>query len=270
MADDFKRLVFQANPATSLNSQYQRANDGYPPSGPPGDSHASPQFLDPFFDDEDEGEAPDSAFAGAHPMQVKESNLHLPSQVAPLAGTSKLSLQTNDVPQGWTFDQEDPPEIPPPPRKPKKVSRRKWRWLWQKEKVLTGERVVALNNSDANADFLSNYVSTTKYNMATFLPKFLFGSLFSLGDLLPLRLTSPSAHFLLSEQFSKYANLFFLFTAFIQQIPGVSPTNRWTTIAPLSVVLLASALKEVQEDLVRFGIPILLLTHFTRSETTPI
>ena len=66
----------------------------------------------------------------------------------------------------------------------------------------------------------------------------------------------------LSEQFSKYANLFFLFTACIQQIPGVSPTNKWTTIAPLSVVLLASAFKEVQEDLVRYGTHILLLlTH---------
>ncbi len=54
-----------------------------------------------------------------------------------------------------------------------------------------------------------------------------------------------------SEQFSKYANLFFLFTACIQQIPGVSPTNQWTTIAPLSAVILASAIKEFQEDLKR-------------------
>ena len=53
------------------------------------------------------------------------------------------------------------------------------------------------------------------------------------------------------EQFSKYANLFFLFTACIQQIPGVSPTNQYTTIAPLAGVLLASAFKEVQEDLVQ-------------------
>jgi phospholipid-transporting ATPase len=52
------------------------------------------------------------------------------------------------------------------------------------------------------------------------------------------------------EQFSKYANLFFLFTACIQQIPDVSPTNKYTTIAPLGVVLLASAFKEVQEDMV--------------------
>ena len=182
MADDFARLVFQSNPATFPNSQYQRASNGYPPSGTPGDSHASPQLLDPFFDDEDEGEVPDSAFAGAHSMQVKESNLHLPSQVAPLAGTSKLSLPTNGVPQGWTFDQEDfPTQSPQPPRKPKKASRRSWRWPWQKEQVLTPERVVALNNLDANTDFPSNYVSTTKYNMATFVPKFLFGSLLSFG-----------------------------------------------------------------------------------------
>lgn len=199
MADDFARLVFQSNPAASHNSQYQRANDGYPPSGPPGDSHASPQLLDPFFDDEDEGEVPDSAFAGAHSMQVKESNLHLPSQVAPLAGTSKLSLQTNGggVPQGWTFDQEDSPTlVSQPPRKPKKEkpSRRRWKWPWQKEQILTGERVVALNKPDANVDFPSNYVSTTKYNMATFVPKFLFGSPLRFGCPLPLRLTSAFTH----------------------------------------------------------------------------
>ncbi|KAK7057494.1 putative phospholipid-transporting ATPase [Favolaschia claudopus] len=53
-----------------------------------------------------------------------------------------------------------------------------------------------------------------------------------------------------TEQFSKYANLFFLFTALIQQVPGVSPTQRYTTIVPLGAVLLASAFKEFQEDLV--------------------
>ena len=53
-----------------------------------------------------------------------------------------------------------------------------------------------------------------------------------------------------AEQFSRYANLFFLFTAAIQQIPGVSPTGQWTTILPLGVVLAASAFKEMQEDLV--------------------
>lgn len=87
----------------------------------------------------------------------------------------------------------------------------------------------------------------------------------------------PLSH-IFADQFSRYANLFFLFTgelsrlavrlrvcfrkgsrpskiilfpACIQQIPNVSPTNRWTTVVPLALVLLASAFKELEEDLKR-------------------
>jgi phospholipid-transporting ATPase len=89
-----------------------------------------------------------------------------------------------------------------------------------------GPRIIHLNNPPANAanKYVDNHVSTTKYNVATFLPKFLL------------------------EQFSKVANVFFLFTAGLQQIPGLSPTNQYTTIAPLMVVLLISAIKELVED----------------------
>ena len=92
-----------------------------------------------------------------------------------------------------------------------------------------GPRIIHLNNPPANAQnkYLDNHVSTAKYNIATFLPKFLF------------------------EQFSKYANLFFLFTAALQQIPNISPTNRYTTIGPLIIVLLVSAGKELVEDFKR-------------------
>ena len=92
-----------------------------------------------------------------------------------------------------------------------------------------GPRIIHLNNPPANAQnrYLDNHVSTAKYNIATFLPKFLF------------------------EQFSKYANLFFLFTAALQQIPNISPTNRYTTIGPLIIVLLVSAGKELIEDFKR-------------------
>ena len=92
-----------------------------------------------------------------------------------------------------------------------------------------GPRYIHLNNPPANAQnrYLDNHVSTAKYNIATFLPKFLF------------------------EQFSKYANLFFLFTAALQQIPNISPTNRYTTIGPLIIVLLVSAGKELIEDFKR-------------------
>ncbi|KAJ1680149.1 aminophospholipid translocase, partial [Spiromyces aspiralis] len=87
-------------------------------------------------------------------------------------------------------------------------------------------RTIYINAPEKNlsSKFIHNRVSTAKYNMLTFLPKFLF------------------------EQFSKYANLFFLFTSCIQQIPNVSPTSRWTTLAPLLVVLTATALKELAED----------------------
>ncbi|KAJ2502705.1 aminophospholipid translocase [Coemansia sp. RSA 1972] len=90
-------------------------------------------------------------------------------------------------------------------------------------------RTVHIGNRESNAQYKykHNKVSTAKYNFLTFLPKFLF------------------------EQFSKYANVFFLFTGCIQQISGVSPTSRWTTIVPLAVVLAATAAKELAEDIKR-------------------
>ncbi|KAI0752977.1 phospholipid-translocating P-type ATPase [Daedaleopsis nitida] len=232
MSDDFVRLVSQANPAS--RQQYQPANTSYPPSSSP------PQAMDPFFDDDDE--YPDSAFGRSPAMQSKESGLPLARAGAPPAGfgNSQLTLPNTIQPDHWSFDEDQPGSKPfsgsasfPGPskthaRKPSKTPKKPWKWPWQKkEQVLTGNRVVALNNPAANGEFCNNYVSTSKYNLATFVPKFLL------------------------EQFSKYANLFFLFTALIQQIPDVSPTNPYTTIAPLSVVLLASALKETQEDLKR-------------------
>ncbi|KAF6760166.1 calcium transporting ATPase [Ephemerocybe angulata] len=238
MTDDFLRLVSQANPAAS---QYQQANNGYPPSqsnNPYNDR--SPQLMDPFFDDDDDNIA-DSAFGNPAVMKSQESNLPLAAAGASPAGHSKVTLGEG-VPQGWNFDDDDlqpnssqpfqgsghfPGTKPEKPSAIKSLKSRKWKWPWAKEKELAGERLIALNNSAANSEFGSNFVSTSKYNLATFVPKFLF------------------------EQFSKYANLFFLFTACIQQIPGVSPTNRYTTIAPLAAVLLASAFKEMQEDLKR-------------------
>ncbi|KAG6857725.1 hypothetical protein H0H87_004141 [Tephrocybe sp. NHM501043] len=231
MTDDFRRLVSTANPA----ARYHPANDpynGYPPSssmGPYSDQHSPQPAMDPFFDDDDEN-IPDSAFGRPKAMESQDSGLPLTRAAVPPAGSGPSKLSLGDgVPQGWNFDDDDiqPASTPTAHLAKPPANKRKWKWPWQKEKVLTGERVIALNNSAANSEFCSNFVSTSKYNLASFIPKFLF------------------------EQFSKYANLFFLFTAFIQQIPGVSPTNRYTTIAPLAVVLLASAFKEVQEDLKR-------------------
>jgi phospholipid-transporting ATPase len=68
--------------------------------------------------------------------------------------------------------------------------------------------------------------STAKYNVFTFLPRFLM------------------------EQFRRYANIFFLTVAVLQQVPGISPTGRFTTLVPFCIILCVSALKELFEDLV--------------------
>lgn len=88
------------------------------------------------------------------------------------------------------------------------------------------ERVIFVNQSNPTK-FCNNSISTGKYSFVTFIPKFLF------------------------EQFRKYANVFFLVVALFQQIPGVSPTGRFTTVVPLTFILCVSAIKEIIEDYAR-------------------
>ncbi|ELU39138.1 phospholipid-transporting ATPase, putative [Rhizoctonia solani AG-1 IA] len=228
---------------------------------PPPQNAVSPgtaQPMDPFFDDDeddanpfgdgrgnpfgDKYAAPGNSTGNAYGMSTP--NLGLTANAVPPAGvgasTSTVALGKDGMPPGWAFDDDEPVNQPATSRSAPasssgglKGAMKKtgggWKWPWAKEKVYEGERQVWLNDQARNIGegYPNNYVSTSKYNLATFIPKFLV------------------------EQFSKYANLFFLFTAFIQQVPGVSPTNRYTTIAPLSLVLLASAFKEISEDLVR-------------------
>ncbi|XP_032883777.1 phospholipid-transporting ATPase IA isoform X2 [Amblyraja radiata] len=75
--------------------------------------------------------------------------------------------------------------------------------------------------------FCNNHVSTAKYNLLTFMPRFLY------------------------SQFRRAANSFFLFIALLQQIPDVSPTGRYTTLVPLLFILLVAAVKEIIEDIKR-------------------
>lgn len=109
-------------------------------------------------------------------------------------------------------------------------ARREWRAI-RGMPLGSDKRTIMLNDAAANVsdDYDTNRVMTNKYNLITFLPVFLL------------------------EQFSKYANLFFLFIGCIQQIPGVSPTNRWTTLVPLAIVLLVAAAKDISEDWRRYA-----------------
>ncbi|CAF1383275.1 unnamed protein product, partial [Adineta ricciae] len=88
-------------------------------------------------------------------------------------------------------------------------------------------RLITINSGPQTTKFISNDISTSKYSLITFLPKFLF------------------------EQFRKYSNIFFLCIVIFQQIPGVSPTGRYTTAVPLSFILCCAAIKEIIEDVKR-------------------
>ncbi|KJZ72190.1 Putative phospholipid-transporting ATPase DRS2 [Hirsutella minnesotensis 3608] len=140
-------------------------------------------------------------------------------------GYSEMDLPLTEPGQ----ERSVPPTPPQGEQKSKRFDMGNFKFGFGKSKPdpsTLGPRIIHLNNPPANAanKYVDNHISTAKYNFATFLPKFLF------------------------EQFSKFANIFFLFTAGLQQIPGLSPTNRYTTIAPLLIVLLISAGKELVED----------------------
>ncbi|CAF0926443.1 unnamed protein product [Rotaria sordida] len=89
------------------------------------------------------------------------------------------------------------------------------------------KRIITINRGQQPTKFITNHISTSKYSIVSFLPKFLF------------------------EQFRKYSNIFFLCIAVLQQIPGVSPTGRYTTAVPLSIILCCAAIKEIIEDVKR-------------------
>ena len=64
-------------------------------------------------------------------------------------------------------------------------------------------RHIKFNDSqDGHLSKLSNSISTTKYTIFTFFPKYLY------------------------EQFRKYWNVYFLMIGMMQQIPDISPTGR--------------------------------------------
>ncbi|XP_052203630.1 probable phospholipid-transporting ATPase 5 isoform X2 [Diospyros lotus] len=75
--------------------------------------------------------------------------------------------------------------------------------------------------------YSDNYVSTTKYNLLTFLPKALF------------------------EQFRRVANLYFLLAA-VLSIASLAPVSKISLVAPLVIVVGISMIREAVEDWHRF------------------
>ncbi|KAJ2376788.1 hypothetical protein IW150_001773, partial [Coemansia sp. RSA 2607] len=80
---------------------------------------------------------------------------------------------------------------------------------------------------EVSYDYPKNAISTARYNVVTFLPA------------------------QLAAQFSKVANIYFLFVAALQQVPGWSTTGRWSTVLPLCIFVSLSIAHEGYDDLRR-------------------
>lgn len=199
------------------------------------------RYADDYDDYPEDGGAYYQTGGGAESSAAARGNTRQRNSVLGLGG-GFLGRVKNRLGMGQGYSEMDLPLTDPrsagpqgsgphgaPPPKEKKFDMGNFKFGFGRTKVdpsTLGPRIIHLNNPPANSanKYVDNHVSTAKYNIATFLPKFLL------------------------EQFSKFANIFFLFTAGLQQIPGLSPTNRYTTIGPLIVVLLVSAGKELVED----------------------
>lgn len=83
---------------------------------------------------------------------------------------------------------------------------------------------MTINWQSENSGFVSNKISTTKYNIYTIIPISLL------------------------LQFTKVSNVFYAFGAFLQFIPSISTNSPWATIIPLSYVILLGMLKEFYAD----------------------
>lgn len=116
-----------------------------------------------------------------------ESGLPLAHAGVVPAGTA-FAPSPASAPPTWGFDEDDDEQLAAKRRslafsaKGKERARSWWSGVKDlatgKRKPPEGERTCYLNDEKANAQFkfCSNYVSTTKYNLVTFLPKFLFGA----------------------------------------------------------------------------------------------
>ncbi|KAG5493999.1 hypothetical protein JKF63_01832 [Porcisia hertigi] len=107
-------------------------------------------------------------------------------------------------------------------------------WQWWKRLLAkdsrdgSGEqRTIYCNDPRGQTDFCDNRISSTKYNVFTFLPLNLW------------------------EQFHRPINIYFLIVATLQFIPSVATVSPLTTLLPISVAFLIHAVKDGFDDLRR-------------------
>ncbi|KAF6738872.1 Phospholipid-transporting ATPase ID [Oryzias melastigma] len=101
--------------------------------------------------------------------------------------------------------------------------------FWKRKPYIEKERRVKANSREYNDMFpyTDNRIKTSKYNIFTFLPVNLF------------------------EQFQRVANAYFVVLLILQLIPEISSLSWFTTVVPLVLVLVITAVKDATDDYFR-------------------
>ncbi|RVE71677.1 hypothetical protein OJAV_G00054380 [Oryzias javanicus] len=101
--------------------------------------------------------------------------------------------------------------------------------FWKRKPYIEKERRVKANSREYNDKFpyADNCIKTSKYNIFTFLPVNLF------------------------EQFQRVANAYFVILLILQLIPEISSLSWFTTVVPLVLVLVITAVKDATDDYFR-------------------
>lgn len=95
------------------------------------------------------------------------------------------------------------------------------------QKTFKESQEIFINDNEANKNYPTNKIDTSKYSILTFLPKALI------------------------FQFYRLANVYFLIIAILQSIPAISPLSSATAIFPIVFVLSVSLIREGIEDYYR-------------------
>ncbi|KAF9116516.1 hypothetical protein BGX27_001810 [Mortierella sp. AM989] len=147
-----------------------------------------------------------------------------PLVTAPLTGDSSKEQAFHDDSSSESFKSTKPPNwlavlVGKLTGRGRAMSRQNTRVI-----PISPSRSAPLIQPETGKPFVNNAVTTARYTFWDFLPKQLYA------------------------QFSKIANVYFLFVASLQMVPSWSPTGQYTTLVPLFVFLSIAIAHEGYDD----------------------
>ncbi|KAF9160901.1 hypothetical protein DFQ26_005061 [Actinomortierella ambigua] len=184
-----------------------------------------PLELDPV---KSQGGGPSTISGVGAPSDTTAPNTH---HQAPPTATSETFKEMQPPTRSSTMNHDMVHAMTPPSflqRVKNRIQRLRGRTVSSKKSArvipINPTRTTPLIQPETGKPFVSNSVTTARYSFWDFLPKQLYA------------------------QFSKIANVYFLFVASLQMVPSWSPTGQYTTLVPLLTFLSIAIAHEGYDD----------------------